>query len=96
MAVDRSINSIIVAAADANFSAHTYVGVYAGADATPTINGVAVTMAASSEIQIGVKSISATADVFLLGQNKDVTNGTYIIGGSFTGRNSTVPPYSGS
>ena len=95
MAINKTINSIIVAAPDADFTKHYYVGVYAGANATPTINGIPITMGAGSELEIIIKSISATANVYLLGHNKNVANGTQIIGGSFTGNNSTVPPYSG-
>lgn len=64
----NDIHSIIVAASSANFSAHTYTEVYAGAAATPTINGVSVTMGAGSSIKIKVTSISATANVYLLGE----------------------------
>jgi len=64
----NDIHSIIVAASAANFSAHTYTEVYAGAAATPTINGVSVTMGAGSSIKIKVTSISATANVYLLGE----------------------------
>lgn len=67
----NEIHSIIVPAASANFSAHTYTEVYAGAAATPTVNGVSVTMGAGSSIKVKVKSISATADVYLLGETID-------------------------
>lgn len=60
-------NSIIHAAANANFSAFTYTQVYAGANATVTINGTSVTMAAGSTIDIRVKSISAAANVYVIG-----------------------------
>ena len=73
MAITNQIHSIVVAAANANFTAHTYSEVYAGAAATPTINGVAVTMAAGSSIKITVRSISATANVFLLGDDIDLS-----------------------
>lgn len=80
MAKINDIHSIIVSAANANFSAHTYTEVYAGAAATPTINGVAVTMAAGSFIGIWVRSISATANVYLLGENQDVFQGSTLLG----------------
>ena len=76
MAHINDIHSIIVPAANANFTAHTYTQVYAGAAATPTINGIAVTMAAGSFINIKVRSISATANVYLLGENLDVILGS--------------------
>ena len=71
MPVLNDIHSIIVSASSANFSAHTYSEVYAGASATPTINGVSVTMGAGSSIKIKVKSISSTANVYLLGETID-------------------------
>jgi hypothetical protein len=80
MAHINDIHSIIVAAANANFTAHTYTQVYAGAAATPTINGIAVTMGAGSTIALWVKSISATANVYLLGENQDVTQGSILLG----------------
>lgn len=76
MAHINDIHSIIVEATNANFSAHSYTQVYAGANATPTINGVAVTMAASSVLSIKVKSISATANVYLMGENQNVGQGS--------------------
>jgi len=76
MAHINDIHSIIVPAANANFTAHTYTQVYAGAAASPTINGIAVTMAAGSVINIKVRSISATANVYLLGENLDVILGS--------------------
>lgn len=80
MAHINDIHSIIVSATDADFTAHTYTQVFAGATATPTINGVVVTMAASSIINIKVRTISATANVYLLGENQNVTQGSLIIG----------------
>jgi len=76
MAHINDIHSIIVPAANANFTAHTYTQVYAGAAASPTINGIAVTMAAGSVINIKVRSISATANVYLLGEILDVILGS--------------------
>ena len=76
MALHTGVYSIIHAASDADFNNFVYLEVYAGANATPTINGVEVTMAAASILKIAVKSISPTANVFLLGNKKDVTNGS--------------------
>lgn len=76
MAHINDIHSIIVVATAPNFTAHTYTQVYAGAAATPTINGLVVTMAAGSSLDIIVKSISSTANVYLLGENKDVSLGS--------------------
>ncbi len=64
----NDIHSIIVSASSANFSAHTYTEVYAGSNATVTINGVSVTMSAGSSIKIKVSSISSTSGVYLLGE----------------------------
>ena len=60
-------NSTIHAAANANLSAYTYTQVYAGANATVTINGTSVTMAAGSTLNIVVRSISAAANVYVIG-----------------------------
>lgn len=76
MANINDINSIILPAANANFTAHTYTQVYAGAAASPTINGIAITMAAGSILNIKVKSISATANVYVLGEFQDVIQGS--------------------
>lgn len=65
-------NCIIVESTNADLTAHTYTQVYAGAAATPTINGTAVTMAAGSTIDIRVNSISATADVYVIGEKRAV------------------------
>ena len=64
-------HSIIVPATAADFTAHTYCEVYAGAGATPTINGVSVVMAAGSTLSLKVRSISPTANIYLLGENKN-------------------------
>lgn len=67
--------SIIHAAADADLNNFAYFQVYAGADATPTVNGTALTMGAGSSIDIAVRSISATANVFVIGEPKNVVDG---------------------
>lgn len=64
------MNEVIHLAADAVFSAYTYTAVYAGSAASPVINGVTVTMAAGSNVVILVKSISATAGVFVIGRQR--------------------------
>lgn len=76
MAHINDIHSIILPASDANFTAHTYTQVYAGAAATPTINGISVTMGAGSVLNLHLKSISATANVYVLGENQDVAQGS--------------------
>lgn len=76
MALHTGVYSIIHAAADADFDNYVYLEVYAGANATPTINGTLVTMGGASKLNINVKSISATANIYVLGNKKDVTYGS--------------------
>ena len=80
MPLPNRIFSIIVEAPNADFSAHTYSQVYAGAAASPTINGVSVTMAAGSKLDIVVDTISATNGIFLLGDKKDTFTGSVVLG----------------
>ena len=77
----NDIHSIIVAAGSANFSAHSYTEVYAGAASTPVVNGVSMSMAAGSSIKIKVKSISNGTGVYLLGETIDNTFDNPILGG---------------
>lgn len=51
---------------------HIYTQVYAGASATPIINGSAVSMVAGVTLSILVKTISGTPDIFVLGQKRIV------------------------
>lgn len=81
MAILNDMHSIIVSAGSANFSAHSYTEVYAGATVAPTINGVSVSMAAGSSIRIKVKSISSTAGIYLLGETIDNLNENPRLGG---------------
>lgn len=60
-------NSIIHESTNADLTGFTYTQIYAGAGATPTINGTAVVMAAGSVLDIRVKEISATANVYVIG-----------------------------
>ena len=57
---------------NAVLSAYTYTQVYASAALSPTINGTVVPMVAGSSIKIIVKSISATAGIFVLGRPKHI------------------------
>jgi hypothetical protein len=79
----NDIHSIVVASANANFSAHSYTEIYASVAASPTVNGVAIGLAAGQSIKIKVKSISSTANVFLLGETIDNALGTPYLGGYF-------------
>jgi len=67
----KNSHNIIRAAADADFVNELYFQVYASQTASPTVNGVAINMGASSSIDIIVKSISSTANVFVIGDKKD-------------------------
>ena len=69
------VYGIIRAAADADLANYAYFKVYAGDDCTVTINGVSVTMAKGSDIDIAVKSISATAYVYVIGEPMNVITG---------------------
>jgi hypothetical protein len=81
MPLNRDSYSIIRPWASADFTAHTYNQVYVGADSTVTINGVSVVMAAATTLDFNIASISAdTASVYVLGDNKNVTNGSTNLG----------------
>lgn len=77
MANISDIHSIIVAAGSPNLTAHTYTEVYGGsAGCTITINGVATTVAAGSNLKIWVRTVSGGSGCFLLGDKKDVFSGS--------------------
>jgi hypothetical protein len=61
----------VVAGGSANFSAHSYTEIYAGASAAPVINGLSVTMAAGSSIKLKIRSISNATGCYLLGEDKN-------------------------
>lgn len=67
---------IIHEAAAADLTNFAYFRVFAGANATPTINGTVVTMAASSTIDVYIRSISATANVYVIGEPKNAVEGS--------------------
>jgi len=64
--------SLIVPSANANFTAHTYTEIFVGATATFVVNGVSVTAAGGSSIKLKVRTISATPNVYLLGEPSNV------------------------
>ena len=68
----RDIEQIIDAASDADFTNNIYSRVYASSAASPTINGTVVPLIAGGSIEVLVKSISATANVFILGRKKNI------------------------
>lgn len=76
MALITTTHSIIAPATSPNFSAHSYHHIYAGVDATPVINGVSVTMAAGSSLDIKINTISNGTGCYLLGENTDVLQGS--------------------
>lgn len=75
------IHTIIVAAQNANLTAHTYTEIYGG---TPgcviNVNGVILQVASASNIPILVISISGGTGCWLLGENKDVFTGSPNLG----------------
>jgi hypothetical protein len=75
MALITSTHSIIAPATNPNFSAHSYHHIYAGIDATPVVNGVSVTMAAGSSLDVKINSISNGTGCYLLGENLNVLMG---------------------
>lgn len=74
MPLQNGIHSIIHAAANADVTGFTYSQVYAGAGASPTINDTVVVMAAGSTIDILVRTISGTANVFVIGDKISTTD----------------------
>lgn len=82
MANFNDVNTIIVAAGSANLSAHTYTQIYGGsAGCTMNVNGVTLSVGASSSVNIVVNSVSGGTGCFLLGERVNVFNGSTGIGG---------------
>lgn len=81
MAKISDIHSIIVPAQSPVFSAHTYTEVYGGtAGCTIVINGTTVDVASSSNLSIWVRTVSGGTGCWLMGDNKDVTQGSPNVG----------------
>ena len=73
----NDIYTIIVPAQSPVFSSHTYTEVYGGgAGCSANINGVSVSVGASSTLSIWVKSISGGTGCYLLGDPNDVILGS--------------------
>jgi len=73
----NDIHSIVFPAASATsatLSAYSFTEIYAGASATPVINGVSVTMNAGSSIKVKIASISNGTNCFLLGEKINFLN----------------------
>jgi len=66
----RYLEQVIHASADADLTEYVYTKVYANAAASPIINGTTVPMIAGGQIDILVKSISGTNNVFVLGKQR--------------------------
>ena len=80
MAKISDIHSIIVPAQSPNFTAHTYTEVYGGTSGcTIVINGTTVDVASSSNLSIWVRSVSGGTGCWLMGDNKDVTQGSQTV-----------------
>lgn len=81
MAKINDIHSIIVPAQNANLSAHTYTEIFGGsAGCTITLNGTVVNVGTASSISLWVRTVSGGTGCYLLGENKDVTQGSTILG----------------
>lgn len=74
---NNDVYSVIVPALSANTTAHTYTTIYGGSvGCTATINGVSVSVGASSSITVTIRTISGGSGCFLLGDNQDVYLGS--------------------
>jgi hypothetical protein len=81
MANIGSIYSVVVPAEAANMTAHTYTSIYGGsAGCSIVINGITISMGASSDINIAVNTVSGGTGCFLLGDNKNVYLGSPNLG----------------
>lgn len=81
MAKINDIHSVIVAAQNANLTAHTYTEVFGGsAGCSVVLNGTLVTMGAASNIGLWVRTISGGTGCFVLGENINVTLGSTSLG----------------
>lgn len=77
MAKINDSHDIIVLAQSPIMSAHTYSEIYGGsAGCTAVINGTSVNVGAASSLFITIRTISGGTGCYLLGVNKDVTNGS--------------------
>ena len=77
MARNNDIYSIVVPAASANLTAHTYTSVYGGsAGCTIVLNGVSVSIGAASNIDLYIRTISGGTGCFLFGDPIDVYTGS--------------------
>jgi hypothetical protein len=81
MAKINEVHSVCVAAEEANLSAHTYTEIYGGpTGCTMTVNGRLLKLGGSSSVFLGVNSVSGGVGCYLLGVEKDVSNGSTNLG----------------
>jgi len=80
MPLTNGVHTVIHPATDADTTKFVYTEIYAGADATPTINGVSVAMAAGSSLDIAIATISATANIYVLGEPRSTYEPPTIFG----------------
>lgn len=66
----RDLNYIIHETPQADLDMYVYTKVYAGANASPIINGSTINMVGGSSLEILIQSISSTANVYVLGRKK--------------------------
>ena len=77
MANLNDVNSIIVPAESADLAKHEYTEIFGGSvGCTIVLNGVSVGVASSSSFKLRVKTVSGGTGCFLLGENKDVYDGS--------------------
>jgi hypothetical protein len=71
------VHTIIVPADSPNLTAHTYTEIFGGsAGCTMILNGVNVSVGATSNLPVIVKSISGGTGCYLLGENQNVYQGS--------------------
>ena len=75
MSLNSRLPEIIHEASSADTKNYVYYKVYAGSSASPTINGTTIDLTAGTLLNISVKSISATPNVWVLGSRKSVQQG---------------------
>lgn len=81
MAKINDVYSVIVLAQNANLTAHTYTEIYGGSvGCSITVNTTPVNIGPSSSISMIINSVSGGGGCYLLGDNKDVYQGSVMLG----------------
>ena len=81
MARISDIHSLIVPAQSANLTLHGYTEIYGGTGGCViNINGITINVADSSNILISIRSVSGGTGCYLLGENKNVFDGSSNLG----------------